>query len=96
MQFVMTSGMGMGMGGLGMTQPQNQWDGVQGSGGWGAGGTGWNGEGIEVVGEARGQEEADGETVDPEKEGSPVPGERSVGSTGKMQKVGDRWVFVRL
>jgi protein NRD1 len=100
MQFVMMSGMGMGMGmgmgGFGMAQQQNQWDGAQGSGAWNAGGTGWNDGGVEAVGEAQSQEEADGETADPEKEGSPVPGERSVGSTGKMQKVGDRWVFVRL
>ena len=100
MQFVMMSGMGMGMGmstmgGFGMEQPANQWDGVQGSEGWNAGGTGWTDGGVEVAGETQGQEKPDEEMVDPEVEESSVPGERSVGSTGKMQKVGDRWVFVR-
>jgi hypothetical protein len=79
-------GMDMGMGGFEMAQPQCQWDGAQGSGSR-------NDGGIEGVGETRGQEEPDGETVDPEKEGSPVSDERSVGSTGKMQKVGDRCVL---
>ena len=101
MQFVMMSGMGMGMGmgmgGFGMEQPQNQWDGAQGSEGWNAGGTEWNdgGVGVVVVGETQSQEKPDVEIVDPDKEDSPVFGERSVGSSGKMQKVGDRWVFVR-
>lgn len=101
MQFVMMSSMGMGMGmgagmgGFGMEQPQNQWDGTQGPGDWNAGETGWNDGMVGVVEETQGQEKLDEETADPEKEGSPVPGERSVGSTGKMQKVGDRWVFVR-
>lgn len=99
MQFVMMSGMGMGMGmgmgGFGVEQPQNQWNGAQGSEGWNGGGTEWNGGGVGVVEEMQGQEDPNGETVSPEKEGSPVLGERSVGSTGKMQKVGDRWVFVR-
>jgi len=96
MQFVMVSsmGMGMGMGGLGV-ESQNQWDGAQGSEGWNAGGAGWNDGGVEVVEEIHDQEKSDGETVSPEKEDCPVPGERSVGSTGKMQKVDDRWVFVR-
>jgi len=92
----MGMGMGMGtMGGFGVEQPPNQRDGAQGSEGWNAGGTGWTDEGVEVVGETQGQEKPDEEMVDPEAEESSVPGERSVGSTGKMQKVGDRWVFVR-
>ena len=100
MQFVMMSGMGMGMsmgmgGGFGVEQPQNQWDGVQGSEGWNAGGAGWSDGGVGVVGETQSQEKPDVEIVSPEKEDSPVFGERSVGSSGKMQKVGDRWVFVR-
>ena len=100
MQFVMMSGMGMGMsmgmgGGFGMEQPQNQWDGAQSSEGWNAGGVGWSDGGIGVVGETQGQEKPDVEIDGPEKEDSPVFGERSVGSSGKMQKVGDRWVFVR-
>jgi len=101
MQFVMMSGMGMGMGmgmgGFGMEQqqPQGQWDETQGSEGWNAGGPGWSDGVVEVVGETQGQEKPDVEVVDPEKEDSPVFGERSVGSSGKMQKVGDRWVFVR-
>jgi len=100
MQFVMMSGMGMGMGmgvggGFGMEQPQNEWDGAQGSEGWNAGGAGWSDGGVEVVGETQGQEKPDVEVVGPEEEDSPVFGERSVGSSGKMQKVGDRWVFVR-
>ena len=101
MQFVMMSsmgmgmGMGIGMGGFGMEQPQGQWEGAQGSEGWSAGGPGWSGGGVVAVEEMQGQEGPDGETVSPEKEDSPVLGERSVGSSGKMQKVGDRWVFVR-
>ena len=100
MQFVMMSGMGMGMsmgisGGFGMEQPQNQWDGIQGSESWNTGGEGWSDGGVGVVGETQGQK-PDGEVIGPEKEDSPVFGERSVGSSGKMQKVGDRWVFVRL
>jgi len=96
MQFVMVSSMGMGMGmsNFGM-ESQNQWDGAQGSEGWNAGGAGWNDGGVEVVGETHDQEKSDGDAADPEKEDCPVPGERSVGSTGKMQKVDDRWVFVR-
>lgn len=103
MQFVMMSSMGMGMGvgmgigmsGLGMEQPQSQWEEAQGSEGWNAEGPGWSDGGVVVVEEMQGQEKTDGEIASPEKEGSPVLGERSVGSTGKMQKVGDRWVFVR-
>ena len=99
MQFVMMSsmgmGMGMGMGSFEMEQPQNQWNGAEGSGGWDAEGAGWNDGGVGVVGETQDQEKLDGETADPEEEDTPVFGEGSVGSTGKMQKVGDRWVFVR-
>ena len=97
MQFVMMMSMGMGTGisGTGVEQPQNQWNEAQGSGGWNAGEMDWSDGGVEVVGEALSQEKPDGETAGPEKEDSPAPGERSVGSTGKMQKVGDRWVFVR-
>jgi len=101
MQFVMMSSMGVGMGmgtsmgGLGMEQPQNQWNGAEGSGGWDAGGTEWNDEEVGVVGEAQDQEIPDEETAGPEEEDTPVLGEGSVGLTGKMQKVGNRWVFVR-
>ena len=105
MQFVMMSGMGMGMGmrmgmgigvgGFGLEQPQSQWDGTQSSEGLNAGGAGWSNGGVGVVEETQGEEEPDVEIVGPEKEDSPVFGERSVGSSGKMQKVGDRWVFVR-
>lgn len=100
MQFVMMSGMGMGMGmrmggTFGMEQPQNQWDGAQGSEGWNAGGAEWSDGGVGVVEEPQGQEKPEEEIVGPEEEDSPVFGERSVGSSGKMQKVGDRWVFVR-
>ena len=97
MQFVMMLSMGMGTGvdGFGVGQQQNQWNGAQGSEDWNAGEMDWSGGGVEVVGETQSQEKSDGETADPEKEDSPTPGERSVGSTGKMQKVGDRWVFVR-
>ena len=100
MQFVMMSsmgmgmGMGIGMGGFGVEQPQNQWEGAQGSEGWSAGGPGWNDGDVEVVGETQGQEKPDVEAIDLDGD-SPVLGERSVGSTGKMQKIGDRWVFVR-
>jgi hypothetical protein len=56
----------------------------------------WSDGGLGTVGEAHEKGEPGGEEgVDQEKEGAPVPGEGSVGSTGKMQKVGDRWVFVR-
>jgi hypothetical protein len=47
------------------------------------------------VEEPQGQGKPDEESVGQEMEDSLVLGERSVGSTGKMQKVGDRWVFVR-
>lgn len=100
MQFVMMSsmgmgmGMGIGMGGFGVEQPQNQWEGAQGSEGWSAGGPVWNDGDVEVVGETQGQEKPDVEAIDLDGD-SPVLGERSVGSTGKMQKIGDRWVFVR-
>jgi len=103
MQFVMVASMGMGVGmgvgngtdGFGMEQPQGQWEGAQGSGGLDPEGMEWNDGEAGVVEEMQGQEKPDEEATGPEKEDSPVPGERSVGSTGKMQKVGDRWVFVR-
>lgn len=102
MQFVMMMsmsmgpGMGVGTGGLGMGQPDDQWNGVQGSGGWNAGGAEWSDGMAGVVEEAQGQEKPDEEAGGPEKEEEgPAPEARSVGSTGKMQKVGDRWVFVR-
>lgn len=95
MHMGMGMGMGVGMGGLGVEQPQNQWGGVQGSEGWNAEGTMWKDEGVVVVDEMEGREKSDGEVVGSEEDDSPVLGERSVGSTGKMQKVGDRWVFVR-
>jgi len=88
-------GMGIGVGGFGLEQPQSQWDGTQSSEGLNAGGAGWSNGGVGVVEETQGEEEPDVEIVGPEKEDSPVFGERSVGSSGKMQKVGDRWVFVR-
>ena len=102
MQFVMMmsmsmgTGMGAGASGFGMGQPDDQWNGVQGSTseGWNAGGVEWSDGGAEVVGETQDQENPDGETASPE-EDTPTPEVRSVGSTGKMQKVGDRWVFVR-
>ena len=104
MQFVMMSsmgmgagmGMGVGMDGSGTGEAQNQWNGGQDSGDWSAGGTNWNDGEVGAVEEVQGQEEPDGETANPEEEeDTPSLGERSVGSTGKMQKVGDRWVFVR-
>lgn len=101
MQFVMMmsmsmgTGMGVGTGGLGMGQPDGQWNGAQGSGGWNVGGAEWSDGIAGAVEEAQGQEKPEGETAGPETEDGPAPEVRSVGSTGKMQKVGDRWVFVR-
>lgn len=101
MQFVMMTsmnmGIGMGTGSFGAGQQTNQWEEAQSSGSWNAEGSEWNdgGTGGVGVGETQDQGEVDGESAGPEKEDSPIPGERSVGSTGKMQKVGDRWVFVR-
>ena len=99
MQFVMMTsmnmGMGVGAGSFGAEQQTNQWEGAQSSGSWNAEGPEWNGGGIGGVGEMQDEGEGGGENAGPEKEDSPVLGERSVGSTGKMQKVGDRWVFVR-
>ena len=95
MSMGMGTGIGMGMGSFGMGQPQDQWNEVQGSEDWNAGETGWSDGGTEAVEETQDQEKLGSETTGPEKEDSPTPGERSVGSTGKMQKVGDRWVFVR-
>jgi hypothetical protein len=100
MQLVMMSSMGMGMGmgmgagGFGAGQEPDQWVETQGSEGWNAGGAGWSDGGTGVGGEPQDEEKPDENMVE-EKSDSPVPGERSVGSTGKMQKVGDRWVFVR-
>lgn len=86
-----------GYGSFGAGQQTNQWEEAQSSGSWNAEGSEWNdgGTGGVGVGETQDQGEVDGESAGPEKEDSPIPGERSVGSTGKMQKVGDRWVFVR-
>lgn len=102
MQFVMMSSMSMGMGigtgtgDLGMGQQPNQWEGAQGSGDCNAEGMEWTEGGIGTIEEAQGQGGPDKESTSLEKEVSPIPGDgRSVGSTGKMQKVGDRWVFVR-
>ena len=97
MQFVMmlSMGVGTGMGGFGVGQPQSQWNGAQGSEDWNAGEMEWSDGEVAAVGEIQSLEKPDEETAGPEKEDSPAPGERSVGSTGKMQKVGDRWVFVR-
>jgi len=104
MQFVMVSGMGMGMGAgmgagsFGTEQQPNGWKGAQGSEGWDAEEMDWDGGGIGAVGtvgEAQDKGKPEGEKTDQGGEGAPVPNERSVGSTGKMQKVGDRWVFVR-
>ena len=100
MQLVMMSsigmgmGMGMGAGGFGMGQQPDQWEGAQGSEGWNAGEAGWNAGGTGAAGEPQDEVKPD-ENMVLEKGDSPVPGEGSVGSTGKMQKVGDRWVFVR-
>ena len=103
MQFVMMSGMSMGMGagmgvgvgGFGMGQQPNQWEGAQGSEGWDAEGMEWDDGGVGAAEETQDKGKPDGEGADEEKECVPIPGEGSVGSTGKMQKVGDRWVFVR-
>jgi len=101
MQFVMMSSMSMGMGigtgtgDLGMGQQPNQWEGAQGSEDCNAEGMEWTEGGIGTIEEAQGQGGPDKESTSLEKEVSPIPGDRSVGSTGKMQKVGDRWVFVR-
>ena len=99
MQFVMMSsmsmGMGMGAGDLGMGQQPNQWEGAQGSEDCNAEGMDWTDGGVGAVEEAQGQGGPDKESASLEKEGSPILGEGSVGSAGKMQKVGDRWVFVR-
>jgi protein NRD1 len=101
MQFVMMSsmsiGMGMdaGVGGFGVGQQPNQWEGTQGSEGWDAEGMEWNGGEAGTVGDTQDKGKPDSEGADQEMEDTPVLGERSVGSTGKMQKVGDRWVFVR-
>ena len=100
MQLVMMSsigmgmGMGMGAGGFGMGQQPDQWEGAQGSEGWNTGEAGWNAGGTGAAGEPQDEVKPD-ENMVLEKGDSPVPGEGSVGSTGKMQKVGDRWVFVR-
>ena len=99
MQFVMMSsmsmGMGMGAGDLGMGQQPNQWEGAQGSEDCNAEGMDWTDGGVGAIEEAQGQGGPDKESASLEKEGSPILGEGSVGSAGKMQKVGDRWVFVR-
>lgn len=101
MQFVMMSsmsigiGMGMGASSFGVEQQLNQWEGAQGSEGGDAEGMEWNDEEIGTVGETQDKGKMDEEEADQEQEDAPVLTERSVGSTGKMQKVGDRWVFVR-
>lgn len=102
MQFVMMSSMSMGMsmdaggGGFGVGQQPNQWEGTQGSEGWDAvEGMEWSGGGKETVAETQEKEKPDGEGADQGMDDAPVLNERSVGSSGKMQKVGDRWVFVR-
>lgn len=102
MQFMMMSSMSMGMGmgagagGFEAGQQPNQWEGAQGSEGWHAEESmEWTDSGIEVVEETQDEGKPDDEGPDQEKEGAPITIEGSVGSTGKMQKVGDRWVFVR-
>jgi protein NRD1 len=103
MQFVMMSsmsmGMGMGAGGLGVgPQVNDQSEGTQGAqgpGDWTAEGMEWSDGGIGTTEETQGQGGPIEQSASLEKEDSPVFGERSVGSAGKMQKVGDRWVFVR-
>lgn len=101
MQFVMMSGMnmgmgvGMGVGGFGTAQQPDQWEVPQNSEGWDAEGMEWNDGEIGTVEETQDKGEPEGEGADQEMEGAPAPGERSVGSSGKMQKIGDRWVFVR-
>lgn len=108
MQFVMMSGMSMGMGmgtvgvgtgagvdGIEMGQQLNQWEGERGLEDWDVGGMDWNNGEVGAVEGVQDKDKLDGEGMDQEEDDAPIPSERSVGSTGKMQKVGDRWVFVR-